>query len=185
MFTERQLFGGAITCDIPTAWRDVSDVRQVPDHQEVWQEMGGAVLVVEILQRQEVDDAQAAQFFFSDLAESNGITSSSDSQFRPAPSAIAATIEGAVPCAGLGFQKIKLGRDHDISGRPRENQPIEWTSIELCALRLPRVDTDLLVTITKAMPNPNEPPPSSTVAWSPTFQRVLESLKIQDWSLFG
>jgi hypothetical protein len=79
MFTERPLFGGAISCEMPTPWRDVSDVRQVPDHQECWQELDGAVLVVEILQRQEVDDVNAASFFFNDLAESNGIASTADS----------------------------------------------------------------------------------------------------------
>merc|ERR1712170_184349 len=68
MYSERPLFGGAISCDIPSAWRDVSDVRQVPDHQECWQEIDGAVLVVEILDRQEVGDHSAASFFFADLA---------------------------------------------------------------------------------------------------------------------
>ena len=32
------LFGGAITTSIPSSWRDVSQVRQVPDHQEVYQD---------------------------------------------------------------------------------------------------------------------------------------------------
>ena len=32
--TKRPLFGGAIDIDVPCAWRDVSEVRQVPDHQE-------------------------------------------------------------------------------------------------------------------------------------------------------
>mmetsp|Transcript_3374 Transcript_3374/g.5832 ORF Transcript_3374/g.5832 Transcript_3374/m.5832 type:complete len:238 (-) Transcript_3374:224-937(-) len=98
--TTRPLFGGAIDIDVPSAWRDVAEVRQVPDHQEVWQDctiegkapselvaaaaqgaQGGAisiegtggVLVVEILGREEdVSDDAAAKFFFDDLAESNG-----------------------------------------------------------------------------------------------------------------
>ena len=94
--TKRPLFGGAIDIDVPSAWRDVSEVRQVPDHQEVWQdctvegqapselaaaaagepisiEGTGGVLVVEILARQDdVSDDTAAKFFFDDLAESNG-----------------------------------------------------------------------------------------------------------------
>jgi hypothetical protein len=36
--TKRDLYGGAMTMSIPTKWRDVSDVRQVPDHQEVYQD---------------------------------------------------------------------------------------------------------------------------------------------------
>ena len=33
------LYGGAITAMLPACWRDVSEVRQVPDHQEVWQDV--------------------------------------------------------------------------------------------------------------------------------------------------
>lgn len=87
-FAERLLFGGALTCRIPARFRDVSDVRQVPDHQECWQgraiaddgsegdgDEGGeadSVLVFEILERQPVDADHAAAYFFADLAESNG-----------------------------------------------------------------------------------------------------------------
>lgn len=76
IFTERPLFGGAMSCRIPTAWRDVSDVRQVPDHQECWQEVsendgggGGSVLVIEVLEHQSsVTNETAADYFFRDLA---------------------------------------------------------------------------------------------------------------------
>ena len=33
------MYGGAITAILPACWRDVSEVRQVPDHQEVWQDV--------------------------------------------------------------------------------------------------------------------------------------------------
>ena len=59
-FKRIDLFGGAMTCEIPSedGWRDVSDVRQIPSHQECWQQIqqenddvgGGRVLVIEILQ---------------------------------------------------------------------------------------------------------------------------------------
>lgn len=190
MYTERSLFGGAISCQIQSSWRDVSDIRQVPDHQEVWQDLDGAVLVVEILQRQEVDDPHAATFFFNDLAESNGITRASDLSFQPATDfSLPVQIQGATACAGIGYQNIAMGKDHDISGRRRENQETRWTCVELCALRLARVETDLLVTITKPVPNPKDPPVeasmSSTPSWSEAFQRVIASLQIRDWALFG
>ena len=35
---KRDLYGGVMTISIPAEWRDVSDVRQVPDHQEVYQD---------------------------------------------------------------------------------------------------------------------------------------------------
>ena len=87
-FEKRDLFGGAITLSIPSAWRDVSDVRQVPDHQEVYQDCTfvststsssnnslqgtGGCVVVEILERQDdVHDDDASSFFFHDLADAN------------------------------------------------------------------------------------------------------------------
>jgi hypothetical protein len=32
----KELFGGAIRMGVPPQWTDVSDLRQVPDNQEVW-----------------------------------------------------------------------------------------------------------------------------------------------------
>ena len=95
---KRGLYGGAMTISIPAEWRDVSDVRQVPDHQEVYQDCTfannseggnkssnnnasttnhslqgtGGCLVVEILERQDdVSDDDATSFFFNDLANAN------------------------------------------------------------------------------------------------------------------
>jgi len=76
-----ELFGGALSCKIPSQWRDVSLVRQVPDNQEVYQdctENTGAVLVIEILEHQsDVSDEEACSFFFRELADANGCSCSS------------------------------------------------------------------------------------------------------------
>ena len=46
----------------------------VPDHQECWQDTEGRLLVVEILERQQqVEDHNAAQYFFDDLAPSEKV----------------------------------------------------------------------------------------------------------------
>lgn len=188
MYTERPLFGGAMSCEIPSAWRDVSDIRPVPSHQEVWHELEGAVLVIEILQRQQIDDLNAAPFFFNDLAENNGIVNSNDAMFRPMTTAPPIQIDGAIACAGVGFQKVAMERGYGVVDQNivLQHQEHRWTYMELCVLRLPRVDTDLLVTITKPLPNPNEPPGAeSALSWSDSFQRIVSSIKIRDWELFG
>lgn len=84
-FVKRELYGGALTCRIPKLWRDVSLVRQVPDHQEVYQDCSvdspagggtGSCLVFEILERQnDVSNDKACSFFFNDLADSNAAPS--------------------------------------------------------------------------------------------------------------
>jgi len=68
------LFGGAMRCVIPPGLVDVSAFREVPDNQEVWvaQDSDALVLVVEVAEyAAEVADAQAASYYFGDLAQCN------------------------------------------------------------------------------------------------------------------
>ena len=79
------LHGGAITSDIPSDWINVSELRQVPDHQEVFVDnthdddddgdQERPCLVVEILEYQtDQADNQVSQYLFEDLADANGAT---------------------------------------------------------------------------------------------------------------
>ena len=64
------LFGGAITASIPATYTDVSAIRQVPDHQEVWLDSEGFTsIVVEILERVEKPDLEALKFHLEDRVE--------------------------------------------------------------------------------------------------------------------
>jgi hypothetical protein len=183
-WTERPLFGGAITCEIPSCWRDVSLIRQVPDHQECFQETEGAILVVEILeQQQNVSDADVASFLFNDLAEANGVSSPQDARFSTQSVAVPnLPHENSKLCGGVGYQKAAMGKDFDAGGNIR-TQEIRWIRVELAVFRLPHVQTDLLVTVSIPVANPDEP--TSEEAFSDKSRHILSSLKIRDWSLFG
>ena len=70
--TRRDLFGGAISADLPSRYVDVSDFRPIPDNQEVWADASrDESVVVEILERQPEAGASggicAAEWFFRDL----------------------------------------------------------------------------------------------------------------------
>ena len=185
--TERQLFGGSITCEIPSSWRDVSDIRQIPDHQECWQGEDGDVLVVEILERQvSVPDADAAMFFFRDLADANEVTLSQDTRFRPKMIELSTLPQDASLCAGIGFQKVAKVRSFDFAGRPRQ-QEAHWIRVELCAIRLQQVDTDLLVTISTPMHalNSTEATSLEVENFTDKFLHLISTLKIRDWKLFS
>lgn len=75
--SERQLFGGAITCLVPTNFEDVSVIRQVPDHQEVLVDKESEMsLIIELLQYDEsVSNDCAARHYFDDLAHFNEVGS--------------------------------------------------------------------------------------------------------------
>lgn len=209
-FTERPLFGGAISAEIPSHWIDVSDIRQVPDHQECYQETlpfnapnDPGLVVVEILKREaDVNDQDAARHFFYDLAESNGTRSQSDLLFQAVPPPFSVAMAGSVRgdtlaaagesvahiLAGVGFQKVAMGADFDVDGNSRQGkQEIKWVQVDLCVFRLPTQDTDLLVTHSKPVPASGEPngEPSLPLSMSPVLNHVISTLKIRDWELFG
>jgi Ran-interacting Mog1 protein len=189
---ERSMFGGAMTCQLPEHWRDVSDVRQVPDHQECWQDLHvDSVFIIEILELQrQVAANQAADYFFRDLAESNGCDPAHMSFTADEPVAATSSTSSWIPrffvdadavlCSGSGYQKVAMGRDTDIAGNPRPNQEIHNVTIQLCVIRMPHQSTDLLVTLsTPSTVDTNEQKQKDL------FRDILSRLQIREWSLFG
>ncbi|PVG00199.1 Mog1p/PsbP-like protein [Serendipita vermifera] len=69
--TIRQLYGGAITISLPSDLIDASDLRQIPDAQEVFLDPKSDVnFIFEVLDRVEPEDAkEAAKFHFDSIAE--------------------------------------------------------------------------------------------------------------------
>lgn len=74
-YTPTPLFGGALSASLPSTFGDVSDIRQVPDHQEVWLDRDGYTSVVfEILEQVEKgSDEEALKYHLEDLVEEDDI----------------------------------------------------------------------------------------------------------------
>jgi len=199
------LFGGAITCELPKGWKDLSDIRPIPDNQECFQSSfvddNPVMVVVEILERQEqVEDRDAARFFFDELAERNdALQAESDIRFRNLDEPTAATallgdasivsgINTMSLCAGCGYQKVAMGRDYDNAGNSRRpNQEIKSIRVDLYVLRLPVQETDLLVTISRPVDatNLNEMSLDTPSAESAIISRIISTFRIIEWGLFG
>jgi hypothetical protein len=73
----RELFGGAITIMLPETYEDVSILREIPDHQEVFVDKDSEVsLIVELLEHDgTVSDENAPTYYFKDLATCNEVRS--------------------------------------------------------------------------------------------------------------
>jgi hypothetical protein len=86
---QKQLFGGAISCNLPTRFVDVSDFRQVPgtshfhtytysnsDNQEVFTDINvEQTIIVELLEKVNVSDIkEAAVYHFQEMASLNEAT---------------------------------------------------------------------------------------------------------------
>ncbi|KZV70487.1 Mog1p/PsbP-like protein [Peniophora sp. CONT] len=76
MSSKRDLFGGAITATLPTSLIDASDLRQIPDTQEVFLSPTSDVsIILEILESVPATDLiDAAKYHFNSLAHDNDAT---------------------------------------------------------------------------------------------------------------
>eukprot|EP00966_Prymnesium_polylepis_P190837 4422795-Prymnesium_polylepis.1 len=174
--TTTPLFGGALAIALEGDWLDASDVRPVPDHQEVWTERNGTrALVVEILERVDAPtDTAAAAAHFEELSSTNAAKKAAVlSSSTLTIDALSASLRTAAPpaLALLGVQEL-----------PDDT----WLQVHLRLLRLRQQTTDILVSLCR----PTEASPSDAAADGATqdaamIDGLLRSLEIRDWGLFG
>lgn len=182
--TTAPLFGGAMSCAIPAEWVNVSEIRQVPDHQEVFfasNHPEQPCLVVEILEYQgEQPNDRVAAYLFDDLAESNG---SAVSAFEP--HSISMQTETMILCTGVGRQRIAMGpRGTFAPTAHQRTQDIRDVRIEVCVIRLPSVQTDMLLTLSSTILSNTSTTGEMDKSLSESFRRMLSTFKIHEWSLF-
>ncbi|KAL3501402.1 hypothetical protein ACH5RR_035851 [Cinchona calisaya] len=193
--SERPLFGGAISSTFPLRFEDVSNIRQVPDHQEVFVDPArDESLIFELLDlKTDVADNGSATWFLQDLAneqdaegamviEHSGVFQADGLQFGNVP---------AVISTAVGQMAISKGRQ----GREAQN----LVKVYLANLRLKGVATDVLITayepivinplsetaITVGAGIAVPAAQSGQMPMAEVFQLVATSFKVNDWSLFG
>ncbi|OCF44492.1 hypothetical protein I317_01561 [Kwoniella heveanensis CBS 569] len=149
----RPLFGGAISLDLPTDYLDASDLRQIPDNQEVFlSSTSDTAVVLEILGMVQdglasTDLWEAVKFHFSSIAHDNAslastiLTPPPSSSIPSTPSSSSASSSSTVPIYTptpvtlYGTQRIHKF-SHNPSGAPRpgheSDQPDEvWIGVAL------------------------------------------------------
>ncbi|CAL5361321.1 hypothetical protein CsSME_00052234 [Camellia sinensis var. sinensis] len=192
---ERPLFGDAIASTFPLRFQDVSNIRQVPDHQEVFADPArDESLIFELLDlKLEVADNGSATWFLQDLAreqdaeevmiiEQSAVIEADGLRFRNIP---------AVVTTAVGQMAISKGRQ----GREAQNT----VRVYLANLRLKEVGTDVLITAYEpilisplsesasavgaglAVPAAQ----SGCMPMAEVFKLAVSSFKVNDWSLFG
>jgi hypothetical protein len=98
-FRSTPLFGGALICELPSTFADVSTIRQVPDHQEVYLDKDGFTSIIfDITERVGLAgsgpavDGAALTTHLEDIVDSDHDTvkvwSTSDTMFSKLPYAI-------------------------------------------------------------------------------------------------
>lgn len=185
-FNPAPLFGGAITCLLPSTFADVSEIRQVPDNQEVWLDTDGFTSIVfDILERVDLPDHEALKTHLEDIVED----AMSHVTIRSVSDAAVAKMPVGTPALTL----IATSPPGEKM-RGRANEP-SFVDLVVVLVRLERQRTDLVVTV-------NVPHVLGTYAEGevdrergkdgPLLQRALEirervlgSLEVREWGLFG
>ncbi|KAL8740834.1 MAG: hypothetical protein Q9190_006500 [Brigantiaea leucoxantha] len=191
-FKHTELFGEAITVNIPNEYSDVSDIRQVPDHQEVYLSTTGFTsIIVEIAERvsHPPTDHDALKFHFEDIVlnEDTGKVWRIDDaplpkfpQNTPAYSLLATTIPKAAP--------------DGIAPTSRPVTPA-FTAVLLTLIRLVPQLTDLVITINiphiPGHQESNEPVDFEQGQLGSLVEdgrrirdEIWRTLEIKDWGLF-
>ncbi|KAJ3149838.1 hypothetical protein HK101_002007 [Irineochytrium annulatum] len=190
----RPLFGGAIQAAIPSRFIDASNLREIPDNQEVFVDSKGTdqSLIIELLEAVEitVDDRSPAEHHFWILAEENNALEAK----------IAST--GIVPEVLPNFTPLEahttslIGTQRISKFRENTPQSANLVAVHLCVIRLPRVGTDVVITLNQPLQLGQE---SSSVAGldvrdaveesgrraEEVFRGVVEGFAVREWGLFG
>jgi hypothetical protein len=193
MKTKRMLYGGAITCEIPDEFEDVSDIRPVPDNQEVWANVKtDSSMIFDLLEYEaDVSNSDSAMHFFNELANDNACAEGSrkilftkeltQEQIPLFPVGTAASVI-------IGDQQVAKFKDDEKSGEEAKNV----IRVTLVNIRLANVATDLVLSFNAPLKLGSgsssatygcELPDESAVEG--IVLSALQSLKIEDWGLFG
>ncbi|XP_054810719.1 uncharacterized protein LOC129312140 [Prosopis cineraria] len=193
--SERPLFGGKLSSAFPQRFQDLSDIREVPNHQEAFADPSrDESLIFELLEfKHDVADDGSATWFLQDLATEQNAEGSvviEQSGVLEAPGLIYNNIPAVITTA-IGQMASSKGRQ----GREAQN----IVKVYLANLRLKGVGTDVLITAYEPIViNPLSESAGTVgaglavpavqagcVPMAEVFRHAVESFKVYDWGLFS
>lgn len=177
------LFGGAFSAVLPPGAIDVSDLRPVPDNQEVFcHPVTDQSLIVELLELQaHVCGEAAARYHFEDVGGVQGARSQQVESVQSLGSENLA-LRSCCPEAWVLSGKQQVAK---------ENQQVaKDVAVHQALLRLPQYETDVLLTFNQPPISDNRsslsPGNVSPPPWSlGDFEQLVTSLNLHDPTIFG
>ncbi|KAK3942082.1 hypothetical protein QBC46DRAFT_457878 [Diplogelasinospora grovesii] len=185
------LFGGALVCDLPEKFADVSQLRQVPDNQEVWIDKDGFTSIIfDITERVGgkggglKQDGQALTTHLEELvgddADTVKVWNTTETQFSHLDENLP-----AYTCIATQTPR---------TGEKRSSTP-DFTAIILTLLRLEKESTDILITINVPHIKGEYDEDEVDLALGKQGEligdaveyaaKIWESFKVKDWNLFN
>lgn len=184
----RPLFGGAMFMAIPARFTDISQVRQVPDNQEVFADPStDQSFIIEILEiPPAAGDADAARFHFDVIASEGGSVATEVETETQQQAAMGGLVQRTVM---WGLQQV--GKHRDRADRANN------VRVHVACFRAHNVSADIVVSFNnptfisqESAVVPNVDPQRMEHYNSPeqamaVFTQAIDTLHIHDWSLFG
>jgi len=186
------LYGGAIKVMIPKTFDDISTIRLVPDHQEVFVDKNSETsIIIELLAHDDkIDNGNIMAYYFEDLASSNESIENNvlfsemiaDQEFFP-------HIDGSFSKFGL------VGRQKCTKFNSTINSRYDIIDMYMMLIRIKTFGTDVLVTIN--IPRSGSDELVNEVTRAPFLSAESEepcdllvdmfqkSFQVIDWSLFA
>lgn len=168
-----------MAAELTLDWLDASDVRPVPDHQEVWTEPAGRAdraLLIELNEALPSELTVAVREHFDELYRVDGCASAS-----------VLSVEQLQPAQlSLSESERQLGH-HPAVALAGTHSRADGTCVlvSLVLVRLQAQSTDLLIVIYRPIPEARLPPSSTDiVADAALAASVRNTLLVQDWGLF-
>ncbi|XP_072113305.1 ran guanine nucleotide release factor [Mobula birostris] len=137
----RPLFGGSFSIVLPPHFTDVSDIRDVPDNQEVFvHNSTEQSIIIELLEYQsQVTDEEAARYHFDDVTAINDASGKEGTE-----------VLSVEPVSRDQLAMQELSSAWFLSGRQRvakfNEQAKNTVNVHLALFRLRQYTTDILIT---------------------------------------
>lgn len=167
-----------MTCEVPSFLDDLSKVLVVPDQQEVFvSDSGSNSVIIEVLEYQEVPDAEAAQFFFNDLSKENSALSSR-------------VLESTLTRAGGQSPMIHTVAllKGEFDAKKKGATTPDHVIVRLAVIRIPEHRADIVITMNEKTHDASEPERQEMVdpaLLDITFRGIIDSFRIIDYGLFA
>ncbi|XP_067879764.1 ran guanine nucleotide release factor [Heterodontus francisci] len=170
------LFGGSFSAILPPHSIDVSDIREIPDNQEVFIHSGtDQSIIIELLEHQsQVPDQEAARYHFADLTTSNdaaGVEGTEILNVEPVSS-------GQIALQELSSAWLLTGRQRVAKFAEQARNTV---NIHLVLFRLPQYSTDILITFND--PTVISPFSSSSMGGSTAQAGATSANNTPHWTL--
>jgi hypothetical protein len=201
--SSRALYGGAICALLDGRFRDVSDLRDVPDNQEVFVDSHSeASVIVELLEIEaDLSNENALSHHFNELARAN------ETQEVTILSQCCDMPDHFMPGIGPTRPRLALIGKQYVQKHRTPSAPVDIVYIILVLVRLENVGTDVLFTLNFPLSNRSSLSENDLLAIEQSlhtsmllpegtdscevakdqiyaFRRFLDSFQIADWSLF-